>query len=250
MLVLNTTYELMVSGDCFGRKSWEINCNWMNQHFISVTVICSSTCSGETHFVMCLCGFMSVSLWVCLCACMPASVLGLRCFARRDCMVLCFQVCSTASPEHFWLSLYRLRRRVPQRHPPLNPANSLEGPQISGHCQGTGVTGQKEPEFIKKSKFSRLLQLLACLGVTSAWLRRRVLRDPSGVLRLAAPTDLGALSVEAACRVGCSTWADVLWCRKGTLVIGCMKKIRDPWNSIAAGKFKVFRIELESKGAT
>ena len=34
--------------------------------------------------------------------------------------------------------------------------------------------------------------------------------------------------------------------RRGPLVDGGMKKIRDPWNSTAAEKFKKFRIGLES----
>ena len=39
------------------------------------------------------------------------------------------------------------------------------------------------------------------------------------------------------------------WARRGTLVNRGMKKVRDPRNSTAAEKVKVFRIGLESEGA-
>ena len=39
------------------------------------------------------------------------------------------------------------------------------------------------------------------------------------------------------------------WARTGPLVNGGMKKVRDPRNSTAAEKVKVFRIGLESEGA-
>ena len=71
--------------------------------------------------------------------------------------------------------------------------------RTSLRCSFSGM-GRKELALVQKVSFGRLLLLLAWTEYDKDLLPL--------YLRLAAPMDLGALWAEAACLIGCLTWAD------------------------------------------